>query len=166
MEVGFFPVVPLATRPKNVFSPRNILKYFEKWLWFAALTVPTTRKFKSFDCSIRRVSTILEAIVRRYSSKYFKNFAGKHLCWSLFIKKKTPTIVFSWEICNIVKNTFFHSGCFCNSTKNTKFMKFKSLFSILYVMQDCLWWSKYPYYGNHFNSEFAFIYNIFLKKLV
>ena len=52
-----------------------------------------------------------------------KNFAKvKHLCWSLFLikikKKETPTQLFSWEHCKIVKNSFLHratttsSGCF------------------------------------------------------
>ena len=44
------------------------------------------------------------------------NFRGKHLCWSLFNKgslikslylKETPTQVFSFEICQIYKNTYF-----------------------------------------------------------
>ena len=50
--------------------------------------------------------------------KSFANFTGKHLCWSLFLKnlqaeglqlylKKTPTRVFSCEIREIFKNTFF-----------------------------------------------------------
>ena len=45
--------------------------------------------------------------------KSFSNFIGKHLCWSLFLKnlqavlKKTPTQVFSIEVCKIFKNTFF-----------------------------------------------------------
>ena len=51
--------------------------------------------------------------------KNFANFTGKHLCWSLslnivagqrtynFIKKETPTKVFSCEICEIFRNTFF-----------------------------------------------------------
>ena len=49
--------------------------------------------------------------------KKFANFTGKHLCWSLFLRKlqafwratllETITMVFSCEICEIVKNTFF-----------------------------------------------------------
>ena len=45
------------------------------------------------------------------------NFAGKHLCWSLFNKvthlrafnfiKETPTQVFSCEICDIFMNTYY-----------------------------------------------------------
>ena len=49
--------------------------------------------------------------------KRFANFAGKHLCWSLFLKslqavglqlhkKKTPTEVFSCAVCEIFNNTF------------------------------------------------------------
>ena len=49
--------------------------------------------------------------------KNFVNFTRKHLCWSRFLiklawrpatlLKKTPTQVFSYEICKILKNTFF-----------------------------------------------------------
>ena len=50
--------------------------------------------------------------------KNFANFTGKHLCWSLFftklqafrpatLLKKTPTQVFSCEIWEILKNTYF-----------------------------------------------------------
>ena len=49
--------------------------------------------------------------------KSFANFTGRHLCWRLFLKnlqteglqlhkKKTPTQVFSCEVCEIYKNTF------------------------------------------------------------
>ena len=42
-----------------------------------------------------------------------KNFAilpGKHLCWSLFLRKlqETPTQVFSCEYWEIFKNSFFY----------------------------------------------------------
>ena len=43
--------------------------------------------------------------------KYFVNFTGKHLCQSLLLIKlqalKTPTEVFSEEIREIFKNTYF-----------------------------------------------------------
>ena len=39
--------------------------------------------------------------------KSLANFTGKHLYWSLFLLK-TPTQVFSYEICEIFKNTFFY----------------------------------------------------------
>ena len=43
--------------------------------------------------------------------KNFANFTGKHLCWSLILKryqKETPIQMFSCEICEIFKNTFFY----------------------------------------------------------
>ena len=51
--------------------------------------------------------------------KSFSNFTGKHLCSSLFTKslqgeglqlysKKSPTQVFSCEVCEIFKNGFFY----------------------------------------------------------
>ena len=39
--------------------------------------------------------------------KNFAKFTGKHLCRSLFFNKETPTQVFSCEICEIFKNTYF-----------------------------------------------------------
>ena len=51
--------------------------------------------------------------LRLETSKYFENFLGKHLGWSLFLmklqffKKETPVQVFSCEIRIIFKNTFF-----------------------------------------------------------
>ena len=40
--------------------------------------------------------------------KNFTNFTGKHLCWSLFLLKKTPTHVFCCETSIIFKNNFFY----------------------------------------------------------
>ena len=51
--------------------------------------------------------------------KYFANFTGKHLCWSLFLtessglqlfKKVSPTQVFSFGICENFKNTYFEEN--------------------------------------------------------
>ena len=50
--------------------------------------------------------------------KKFAIFTGKHRCWSLFLinkvketlqsyEKETPTQVFSREICEVFKNTYF-----------------------------------------------------------
>ena len=53
---------------------------------------------------------------RRYSTekgvfKVFSKFTGKHQRWSLFFNcnfiKKTPMQVFSYEFCEICKDTFF-----------------------------------------------------------
>ena len=59
--------------------------------------------------------------------KNFGNITGKHLCWSLFLTtlqvfrpaallKKTPTQVFSCEMWEILKDTYFEehlNDCFC-----------------------------------------------------
>ena len=51
--------------------------------------------------------------------KYFANFTGKHLCWSLFLtessglqlfKKVPPTQVFSFAICENFQNTYFEEN--------------------------------------------------------
>ena len=39
--------------------------------------------------------------------KNFANFTGKHLLESLFNKKETPTLVFSCEICEILRTASF-----------------------------------------------------------
>ena len=44
--------------------------------------------------------------------KNFANFTGKHLRWSIFLTKlqalRSPTQLFSYEICELFKNTFFY----------------------------------------------------------
>ena len=47
--------------------------------------------------------------VRKGVHRNFTKFTGKHLCQSLFFKKKqTLGQVFSWEFCENSKNTFFY----------------------------------------------------------
>ena len=51
--------------------------------------------------------------VKKAVLKNFTNFTGKPLCWSLFLinfqafRRATPAQVFSCEICEIFKNTYF-----------------------------------------------------------
>ena len=45
---------------------------------------------------------------KRAVLRNFANYSGQHVCWSLLLIKKTPTQVFSFEICEIFKNTFFY----------------------------------------------------------
>ena len=66
------------------------------------------RILNCFRSSHRRCS------LKKGVPKIFAKFAGKHLCQSLifnkvanFIKKETLTLVFSYEFCEIFKNTFF-----------------------------------------------------------
>ena len=40
--------------------------------------------------------------------KNFAIFTVKHLCWNPFLKKETPTQVFSCEYCEIFKNSLFY----------------------------------------------------------
>ena len=47
-------------------------------------------------------------ILKLCVSKNFTKFSEKHLCWSLLIKKETPTQAFSFKFCQISKNTFFY----------------------------------------------------------
>ena len=48
-----------------------------------------------------------EGVLYKSVLKNFANSTGKHLCWSLFLIKLTPTQVFSCEICEFFKNTYF-----------------------------------------------------------
>ena len=53
-----------------------------------------------------------EAFCENGVIKNFATFAGKHLCWSLFLiilsyQRETPTQVFSCENCKIFKTSFF-----------------------------------------------------------
>ena len=60
-------------------------------------------------------SVVRRCFLKRGIFQNFTKFTGKHLCWSLFsIKlqawrppKETPIQAFSYEICEIFKNTFF-----------------------------------------------------------
>ena len=63
-------------------------------------------------------SSHLKFSVKKGVLKNFASFTGKHPCWSLFLiklqafrvatlLKETPTQVFSSEICEIFKNTYF-----------------------------------------------------------
>ena len=58
--------------------------------------------------------------------KYFANFTGKHLCWSLFLtefpglqlfKKVSPTQVFSCGICENFKNTYFEENLWTTTSE-------------------------------------------------
>ena len=44
--------------------------------------------------------------IKKDDLKIFTKFLGKHLYWSILLKE-TPLQVFSWEFCEICKNTFF-----------------------------------------------------------
>ena len=45
--------------------------------------------------------------VKKGVLKNFANFTGKHLCWSLFLKKFIPSQVFSCDTCEMFKNAYF-----------------------------------------------------------
>ena len=57
------------------------------------------------------ISSLSQVFFKIDVLKNFSNFTGKHQCFGLFTKvaglKATPTHVFSCEICEIFKNTFF-----------------------------------------------------------
>ena len=46
-------------------------------------------------------------ILQKGVLKNFVDFTWKHLCWSIFFDK-VPTQLFSSEICEIFKNTYFY----------------------------------------------------------
>ena len=84
--------------------------------------------------------------------KNFANFTGKHLCWSLFftklqafrpaaLLKKTPTLVFSCEIWEILKNTYFEehlNDCFCVLITSSYIDFYSTRFSFLQISSSLL----------------------------
>ena len=62
-----------------------------------------------------------EVFCKKNVPKNFKNFTGKHLCWSLLMKlqvfhlqvfkKETPKQMFSCEVCKTFRNTYFENIC-------------------------------------------------------
>ena len=66
-------------------------------------------------------SSCLQMFFKTSIINIFSNFIGKHLCWSLILKnfqaeglqlheKKSPTQFFSWEVCEIFRNTFSYTS--------------------------------------------------------
>ena len=81
-----------------------------------------TRKME--NCKANHIldrSSRPEVFCRKDALENFAKFTGKRLCQSLwflagFIKRDTPTKLFSCEFCEISKNIFLIdtcSGCFC-----------------------------------------------------
>ena len=50
----------------------------------------------------------IEVFCKKVVLQNFAKFTGKNLCWSLFLIKLTMAQVFSYEFCEILKNTFFY----------------------------------------------------------
>ena len=82
------------------------LRYSSSNCWY---NLPLSGKFpaKIHDGALQKQPP--EVFYKRSCSQKFAIFTGKHLCWSLFLirEKETPTLVFSWEYCEIFKNTYF-----------------------------------------------------------
>ena len=75
--------------------------FFEINIAIAIFCFVICRSFSSIR-SIHRMCSVRKGVLRN-----FAKFTGKHLCQSLFFKKETLAQVFSCEICDISKNTFF-----------------------------------------------------------
>ena len=50
----------------------------------------------------------IEMFCEKVALQNIAKFTGKHLRWSLFLIKLTMAQVFSYEFCEILKNTFFY----------------------------------------------------------
>ena len=66
-----------------------------------------------YNYNLRSTKAATRGVLKLRVLKDFANFIGKHLCWSLFLIKlqarrpKTPIQMFSCEICEILRNTYF-----------------------------------------------------------
>ena len=49
-----------------------------------------------------------EMLCKKVVLQNLAKFTGKNLCWGLFLIKLTMAQVFSYEFCEILKNTFFY----------------------------------------------------------
>ena len=97
------------------------LRFFKSSKWvllhacqYQTLSISQSNAF----CNLR--SSRLEVFCSKGVLTNFTKFAGKHLCQSLFfnrvaghepatlVKKETLELVFSCELCEISKNTFFY----------------------------------------------------------
>ena len=84
-----------------------------KWMKFGLFVKPhvSNRKLIKTKSAKNQIFLISEVCLRKSHciTKNFANFAGKHLCWSLFlIKLQTFSALqtFSFEICKVFKNTY------------------------------------------------------------
>ena len=55
-----------------------------------------------------RKTEAVEVFCKKGVLRNFAKLTGKHLCQSLFFKKETLAQVFSFEFCEISKNTYFY----------------------------------------------------------
>ena len=69
--------------------------------------------------------TIISSSITKGVLRNFAKFAGKELCQSLFFNKVVETLaqVFSCEICEISKNTFFTEHIWTSASEYTLLCK-------------------------------------------
>ena len=73
----------------------------------------------------KRWKQVLEVFCKKGVLKNLANFAGKHLCWSLFLIKlqqirSATLLMLSCEICEIFKNTYFEEHLPTNVSLNER----------------------------------------------
>ena len=127
MAETFFAVLEVMESLHNLLLPW-ILKFFELLLLHALEIFIYRKDFVRSKASLGPTfrSSRPEVFCNEGVVKIFAKFAGKHLCWNLFLKKickfiknETPTQLFSHGSCEIFKNIFViefnsPSDCFCN----------------------------------------------------
>ena len=141
-----FVIIVNAFQPLTIITKRSILDVAE--VLDPPLNLVYTSKIEEIwggPCQASLNTTVLyfynsEATYRSSRSqmffkigvlKYFESFTEKYMCWSLFLinlhgcrpavlLKETPTQLFSYEICEIFKNTF--------STEHLRWLLLKLLF--------------------------------------
>ena len=83
------------------------------------LRLSRARRSKTIECSFtfKRQNQPPEVFCKKKEDiKNFSKFTGKHLCHSLFLKKKTLGQAFSCEFWEISKNTFFTEQLLTNAS--------------------------------------------------
>ena len=99
----------------------NILQwnFFRFWIYvFHVFLATVLLQSKFFLVCGEFQKQLLVDVIKIGHLKNFANFTEKHLCWSLFLiklqafrpvtlLKRKPNQVFSCEICEMFKNTFF-----------------------------------------------------------
>ena len=95
--------------------------------FFKALYITAIGYYEICNINTRTSSSCSQMFFKTGVHKYFANFTGKHLRWSLPLEscrpegKESQTQMFSCEICENFRSNFFlqntSGGCFCRAVE-------------------------------------------------
>ena len=133
------------------------MRYIEKWTKWKR-----ERSSRPEKCSVKKEFL-----------KILKNSSGKHPCKSLFfneglracnfVKKKTPRQVHSCELCDILKNIFFHHWETVSEDRKTEF-HLDSMISFMIPFLLILFMNWIRYRQLPFIPGNAFASNVYIEK--